>query len=187
MTPPRGTSAASAAMPDSLAAIARTTPTNPAMSRLVDLKELEVSLPILSVCLLLGFTEAGSLSRALLLIKCDSIVLSTSEPLSRSLEYETCGGPPWTRTTYLRVIRAPRTVRKRPSMTAPDSFQWRSVCRCPAPSAERRPKCSQNCSQTRSAPSIHQALRARQVVRAFDRMREAKLPFLASRQGDTRV
>src|SRR6266550_6401603 len=37
-------------------------------------------------------------------IKCDSSVLGTSEALSRAFEFETGGGPRWTRTTYLRVI-----------------------------------------------------------------------------------
>jgi hypothetical protein len=52
-------------------------------------------------------------------------------------------GPRWTRTTYLRVIRAPRTVRNRPSVTAAHSIRARSVRRYPTSAAERRPNCSQ--------------------------------------------
>ncbi len=48
--------------------------------------------------------EAGSVTSALAIIKCDSIVLSASESLSSAFEYKTGGGPRWTRTTYLRVI-----------------------------------------------------------------------------------
>jgi hypothetical protein len=42
------------------------------------------------------------------------LCLRPVEPLSRALEYETCGGPPWTRTTYLRVSLLETAVHRHP-------------------------------------------------------------------------